>query len=248
MPMVSNCSVERRLATSGLSRFEIQQGYPPDDTLDLRTQFVRMLNWLPSELLEKTRDVDRYDNTPATSHFAKRGEDDTLLACMRLTPVDSIVGSLSYEMLAENPEFQQAVAAHQSSVADGKLWDLTRLCFSLDKNVDRAEVEDAMIELFGMGHYVSTCDENSDREVQWIFTTTPWMVRFFDNHGIAYERLGEGLLTNTDGSQHTTLFCRVDVRSAVAALEADPRHEHTYRVLQTGFDQAYQSQGLRHVA
>lgn len=215
--------------------FEVQQGEPPMDVLEERLRFVRALKWLPEDHVD---DSDRYDNTPETYHLTRRAEDGRVLATMRLTKIENIKESLSYEMLHGNQELQEVIAGQQSTVADGELWDLTRLSFPLDGSQQSARIDDAMVELFGMGEYISTLGAGEKGAVYWIFTTTSWMKKFFDDHGIEYQMLGQGALTNADGRPEKTLFCSVDVRSAVATLKDDPVHQLTYAALGRGMEEA----------
>lgn len=212
--------------------FEIRQGWPSDDALKTRLDFVRAMKWLVEE-----DDNDRYDGIPETYHFTKR-TGEGVLATMRLTQVPSIQESLSYGMLADSEAFQAAVAAKQTIVSDGQLWDLTRLCFPTDNSQSSAAIENGMVELFGMGEYISKLQAEEDEKIYWMFTTTPWMMRFFNDHGIECEQLGRGRLANTDGTPETTLFCKVDVRSAVKKLADDQTHQATYEALQRGAREA----------
>lgn len=213
--------------------FEIRQGLPPDDALQTRLEFVRAMKWLAED-----DDSDRYDGNPQTYHFTKRTGEGQVLVTKRLTRVQNIRESLSYEMLAGNEAFQAAVAARQEAVADGQLWDLTRLSFPTDGSQGSAAIENGMVELFGMGEYMSKSQAEADEKIYWIFTTTPWMMRFFDDHGIECERFGRGRLANVDGTPETTLFCKVDVRSAVDKLAGDEDHRATYEALQRGVGEA----------
>lgn len=232
MPMVTSPSPGETYVPPANDTFEIRQGLPPDDALEARLEFVRAMKWLAEE-----DDSDRYDGIPETYHFTKRTGEE-VLATMRLTRVANIQESLSYGMLADNEAFQAAVAARQDAVSDGQLWDFTRLCFPTDGSQSSATIESGMVELFGMGEYISKSQATEDEKIYWIFTTTPWMMRFFDDHGIECEQLGRGRLANADGTPETTLFCKVDVRDAVEKLASDQDHQATYEALQRGVKEA----------
>lgn len=214
--------------------FEIRQGVPPDDALQTRLEFVRAMKWLAEE-----DDSDRYDGAPETYHFTKRTEDGQVVATMRLTQVANLQESLSYEMLAANEGFQAAVAAKQPAVSDGQVWDLTRLSCPVDGSHDSVAIEEGMIELFGMGGRITKSQAEENGTIYWIFTTTPWMMRFFHDHGIECEQLGRGRLENIDGTPEATLFCKVDVRDAVERLAGDPDHQATYEALLRGEQEAW---------
>ena len=221
--------------------FEVERE-PSDAVLDLRREFVvDEMNWLPKEHID---DRDRYDNPGTTYHFTKRAETGAVLASMRLTPVDSLDQSLSFEMIAANQEFQSAIRAKQGDVGDGKLWDITRLVHPLDGSQSPSAVSDAIIELYGMAAGVSAGHvDDAKEDVYWIFTTTPSVLRFFNQTGIKSHTLAEGRLPDSDGKQRTTYFCLVDVAEAIGQLKAstDERYQHTYDLLRVGAEAAEES-------
>lgn len=217
--------------------FEIERGIPPEDVLELRRDYVtRVMKWLPPE--KHLDDSDRYDGLANTYHFTRRADDGSIIATMRLTEVEAIESSLSYEMLRENEHFQEVVSQKQAVVNDGRLWDLTRLTPAVDGRHDAEVIGSGMVELFGMAEHISTSHAQDSEKVYWIFTTTPWMMRFFAANGIETEEFGRDKLTNADGRLKDTLFCKVDVYAAVAALSASPEHQATYHSLKKGIEGA----------
>lgn len=214
--------------------FEISRGRPPMDTLEERLRFVKAMRWFPEEFSD---DTDRYDLKGDTYHFARHGGDGSIVAAMRLTPIESIEASLSYEMMGGNLELQAAAAKSQEALRDFTLWDLTRLVFPLDKSHDGQEIEEAMIELFGMAAQVSAGGVDDPKpDVNWVFTTTAMILRFLQEAGIPRSDLAKGKLPNSDGIGKTTYFCTVNVATAIQAL--GEKYKHTYALLKKGADAA----------
>lgn len=216
--------------------FEIQRGMPPEDTLDERLRFVKAMNWFPEQFSD---DWDVYDSRKDTYHFARRDESGSIIASMRLTPVESIESSLSYEMIGANQEFQSTVRESQAAIDDGAIWDLTRLVYPLDGRHDSKTVHKAIVELFGMAAHVSAGHvEDAEKDVYWIFATTPWTMRFFKQTGIESRTLAEGKLPDIKGKFRTTPFCLVDVASAIETLKMSTEHQDTYDHLRRGAGEA----------
>lgn len=216
--------------------FDIRRGMPPEDVLSERLRFVKAMRWFPSDFHD---DWDRYDNETSTYHFARRDDSGSIITAMRLTPVESAEDSLSFGMVGANPGMQEAVSGNHQVFTDSKVWDLTRLVFPLDTSHDPKVVQNAMIELFGMAARVSAGElDHPDQDVHWIFTTTPWIIRFFKKTGIEHKILASGKLPDIDGMEKTTLFCAVDVAAAIESLSVSEKHGDTYRHLQIGAREA----------
>lgn len=222
------------LYTRRVADFEISQGEPPLDVLEERLDFVRGMRWL-----DNSDDTDRYDLRDDTYHFVQRDDSGAVIAAMRLTAVDSVEDSLSYEMLAANEQFQAAVREGSNGEVDGELWDLTRLIFPLENRHDSETVKGAIVQLFGMAARVSAGrDILSEQDVTWIFTTTPWMLRFLNQTGVQSKVLASDRLPDVDGKLNTTLFCKVDVASAIETLRVSEKHRDTFRLLLKGVAEA----------
>lgn len=231
---------DRHPATN--DNLEIRRGSPSDEVLAERLTFVKAMRWFPDDFDD---DRDRYDTHLGTYHFTKYSVDQTgersVIATMRLTNVEDIEGSLSYAMLADNPGFQDAVRERQNSVEDGKVWDLTRLVFSMDGKQSTESITESMVELFGMAVEASTGREYEADKVYWIFTTTPWIKKFLDANGIQNEVLAQGMLPNSDDDEENTLFCKVDVYGAVESLRTSDSHQDVYGWLVKGIEEAKRS-------
>ena len=217
-----------------VSNFEVRRGRPSEDTLEERLRFVKRMRWFPEEFRD---DTDRYDMREDTYHFTRRDENGSIITAMRLTPVEDIKTSLSYEMMGANLGLQAAAARSQEVLKDSALWDLTRLVFPRDGSHGSEEIEDAMIEMFGMAARVSAGEIDGPRhDVNWVFTTTPWILRFFQKTGIQSTVLALGKLPDIDGRGKTTYFCQVNVASAIEALSE--QHIHTLARLKKGANEA----------
>lgn len=225
---------EYYIPTPGFEAFDVQEGAPSEDILAARLKFVKDMKWFGDSY---SSDEDGYDRLPNTYHFARRSEEGEILATMRLTQVESVESSLSYGMIAGNPGFQESVRK-EGEALEGHIWDLTRLVSPLEK-LRTPEVREAMVEMFGMAARVSAgAVERAEENVYWVFTTTPWTLRFFHDTGIQSRTLGEGRLLDMDGKPKTTYFCLVDVAAAIEALKADNEHQATYELLKIGAGEA----------
>ncbi len=215
-----------------MKHFEIMRGIPSEDLLGGRLHFVREMKWFSDQYDD---DQDRYDVHEDTYHFVRRDAYGSILASLRLTLVGGIDESLSYEMVAKYPEFQSVVGDCLEIVSTGAVWDLTRMIFRHSDGPNSMAVRSALVELFGMAARVSAgqveCPENG---VYWIFTTTPWTLRFFRQTGIESRTFAAGRIPDIDAKPRTTFFCVVDVASAIEALRISEKHQDTYQCLRRG--------------
>lgn len=194
--------------------FEIRTT-PSEDVLDARLDFVKDMEWFDDQHVD---DRDRYDAEGRSFHFTRR-KGDEVLATMRLSSVESIEESLSYEMISANSVFQESVlGAAEEVMGEGDIWDLTRLVHPLDGRHDKVDVEEAIVELFGMAAQVSA-EQATEDKVYWVFSTTSWALRFFRGVGIDLTVLASGKLPDAEGRPRVAHFCVVDLASAAELLK-----------------------------
>src|SRR5674476_601810 len=75
-----------------------ENGAVPSGLLDMRMRFVLSKGWF-KDGPDRPDDRDVYDNNPKTIHVASRNVDGWPIAALRITPVEILTESLSYEML-----------------------------------------------------------------------------------------------------------------------------------------------------
>lgn len=208
------------------SDFEIRTT-PSEDVLETRLDFVKSMKWFGDEHVD---DRDVYDAEGRSFHFARRNHGE-VLAAMRLSPVEGVEESLSYEMISANQEFQQsALVRAREVVGTGDIWDLTRLVHPLNGQHDKVEVEEAIVEMFGMAAQVSA-EQASEGRIYWVFSTTSPALRFFRSAGIEPVVLASGRLPDADDRPKVAHFCTVDLISAAESLKT---HGASYEKFMNG--------------
>lgn len=184
----AECFGNVELLSSGVGRTEISYGTSNEamlkKMLPFRSRFVKEMNWLPEEIVDKTyfeevlpwlkdlsadgrQDVDFYDVLDTTLHLALMDRDtDEIIAGLRLTRVPSIEDSLSWGMLKNSDDMKRQAYEKKELdntlvmdrlnriAANGNVWDLTRLVNPLDGGTDFAKVVGGMMELFATAYGV----------------------------------------------------------------------------------------------
>jgi hypothetical protein len=200
--------------------------------IKMRSAFVTALGWFEKGHI----DGDVYDIDPRTQHMVFRHEQsDDIIAALRLTSVDNVKSSLSWEMIQSNPKLVFEVESHidedgQSTLDDlnhaastGNLYDLTRLVSPLDGSATISEIKGAMVELFGYAAGVTAPDikdEATDLDnlhnVRWLFASTESLERMLTSMGIEHTVLTKGRVSEKDTSD--SCFCVVKPIEAMRAM------------------------------
>lgn len=209
------------------------------ELLALRAPFVKKMGWCADQV----DSTDRYDALDSTLHLASREYgDNTIVAGLRLTPVENLSTSLSWSIL--NSEMQQAAQAELSASNDdsaplldesSRIWDLTRLVTVLDRDARPSHVVGAMLELFAMGagliHAWTPARER--RNIRWVCVTTGPLRDCLRGFGIPLTTLAQGRLNPSDISD--SYFCALDPGAAVRHVCENRRHlAYTHRHLDIG--------------
>lgn len=211
---------------------------------ELRLDFVKGMGWIP----DAADDWDAYDGDHGTHYFIVEDalHSETVTAGMRMTPVDSVEGSLSWSMLNEEmaAAARAKVGTHGESLIthldeaakSGNLWDLTRLVNPLDGSVDIETIKDNLLMMFGAA-FAKTTELNADpREVQWIFTTTRDMKVALDRLGIRSVPLTKGRISAHDNLD--SYFCAANPFEDLAYIQHKPGYEHTRDMVMRGLQKA----------
>lgn len=218
----------------------------------VRADFVRAMDWFPDD--PERDDTDRYDSDPRTLHFAsfEPGTSRSLVASMRLTQVDSLEQSLSWEMLSSNADMQRTVLSQQlaggeavGSALDeratkGGLWDLTRLVYPLDDKADKEMLLGGLMEMCGAGLALTDPAEGelADDTLTWVFTATPTVKLALDFLGVENQVLSKGKVSAHDRKE--SYFCIVHPVSAFSRIQQNPdKYGFAAQHVENGLAKAY---------
>lgn len=207
-----------------------------------RLGFVRdVMHWVPQSTLS---DADPYDADPNTTYLVKTADQDgsgdrSFVAGMRLTKVNSVEESMTWNMLRNRPDIQEEISAKHGeaiksldAIAENEaLWDLTRLVSQVDGSVSPRECAAGVQEVFGAGVTMST--QNSEN-TKWLFLTTASFKRFLDVSGVVSEELYSGVITQ--GDKEESVMCLVDPAAAYEQLKMseNPVHKRTAEAVMRG--------------
>lgn len=196
-----------------------------NEYIKLRTFYGIKNHW---PLDESGVDIDRYDSDPNTRFFLalKKREHQNLIAGLRLTRVEVLENSLSFEMwthAVDKPHFVSQLLANKHSIIllknlahNKRLWDMTRLVTRMSLEEKRtkqtkATTYVALLLLLGMSV------RYTGKDSFWLFTTNDDIKRFLDKLGIQYELIGSGKISYSDVGE--SYFAWVDVGRAFEVLK-----------------------------
>lgn len=217
----------------GEADLTITEGYPPEDVLECRRRFIAANNWSPS----CDEGDDDYDQHPRTFHLAKRDAEGTVLAAMRLTPLENPLEAMSLTMLSANPHLHDAAWAHVDAMSAGdrplQFWDLTRLVIAPDYR-PRKEALGAAMELFGAGLFSTSSEAPEAAPPVWLFATTDDLERYLRHTGIDITTVASGKAA--PGDARNTHFCTVEPIAAMEVLATN--NGAVYPAVASGFGAA----------
>lgn len=138
-------------------------------------------------------DFDRYDELPETDHMAIYDSEEQLLYGMRLSPVESIESSLSWEMTQHSTMDRERILADWQ-FNDRTVWDLTRLIPGESATFRTAY--EAIPLLFGEG--LRSCQAKGDLDPVWLFVIDSKFRQWLEKQGVALQVLDEGFINGDD--------------------------------------------------
>lgn len=199
------------------STLELHEQY-----LGIRHEFSKIFDW-PSKDMDS--DKDRYDDNTQTSYvvisFGESGQHESVFDCgMRLTPIETLEESLSWEMLTNNPQIIDNVSIDAKSevdrlVAQGNAWDLTRLVANPELKTDTESRMQSFIKMFAAGIHASEVKGAS--EPVWMFTTTKSLWHFLNRLGIEPKVVAQGKISPDD--KDTSLFGYITPKATYDGIE-----------------------------
>lgn len=168
--------------------------------LDARLDFVQSAGWLNGF----ESDQDEYDKNPATKQILLF-EADRLVYGMRLTPVENIASSLSFKMLAANPDMQRHVVESLNLLpVGGGIWDLTRLIpvGLVEERKDISLSFTRIARLFGEGlRRTRTTDSPSPA---WLFLMENSLANWLSRTGVQLNEITIGKVS--PGDRENSIF------------------------------------------
>lgn len=199
----------------------------------MRTNYVQQEGW---PIDASGVDIDVYD-VAVSSVYVIAYINSTVIAGMRLTPISSIYGSLSYSMwqhAIDRESFENRLQLHHVNISEleaagsrGQLWDISRL-ISIGSFVGpmsrKRKIESRIGVLKTMAAAVAVAGSHTDS--MWIFTISQKVYDFFRRNHVPFHSLASG--TITAGDQSITHFCYLYPQGIIDGLkDANPA---AYRV------------------
>ncbi len=194
---MTDMGVERTTmgSTNEVTASSFENGAVPDDLLDVRMRFVLSKDWLEYGT-DRPDDRDIYDNNPKTIHVASRNAEGRPIAALRITPVEILTESLSYEML--RPEMQAEVAG-SDLLPDGDyaMFDMTRLV--VDPDISPRVSVPEIARIIGGAEKQSVL-HSGGKLVMWIFAVDGVFAKFLERTGMTVH------IVANDGFGAKTMF------------------------------------------
>lgn len=151
-----------------------------------RKVFVDAMGWVTPDGEER----DIYDDDSITAQLVTFGKNNEVLFGMRLTPVNKISNSLSWEMVKDSTIHEQI--AEVAEKEREQLWDLTRLVPGPEVPVEgRSKI---IIEL--LHHGLNYCQQEGDPDPVWIFALDKGFYAWLRRQGIEVELLAKAKIGN----------------------------------------------------
>lgn len=163
------------------------------DWMEARANFMSQKGWVDVS----SGDFDRYDDDMRTDHVMVSDERGELLYGMRLTPVESLEESLSWEMI-DHSTMDKAAMQKAWPFEGREVWDLTRLVPLKRSAVVVANA--AIPALFGEG--LRECVRKGDADPVWLFVMDSKFRHWLEKQGVFIEELGAGRI-NGDEDEST---------------------------------------------
>lgn len=208
--------------------------------LQNRFEFVQQQGWLP----DAVDDWDRYDEDPQTQYVIKSNPNnpDKMWTGMRLTKVDDVFKSLSWEMMNGNPALQaQAIQKERfmfnrlaNAAEQGELYDLTRLTLNFydEHEADRLpwdKINESFREVFGAGVEATTKDGVAPT---WLFVTSASFLKHLNAMGIPTDEIVRGKLSPTDKEDCVmSIACPEAVLAYAKGVPYKKEYQDTYNVV-----------------
>lgn len=187
----------------------------------LRTDYVLQENW---PIHEGGIDFDEYDIRRDTIFVVAANRDNRVVAGMRLTPVSSLQGSLSYDMWRQSANFDDFSAQYHLAAQANPLmphdyvWDVTRLVteaniLSSQDMQTKIESRIGLLKILARAAHIFPKGSNP----VWVFTTTDKMARFMHRNEFRVTLFASGKISHTDeGISH---FCIIRPQEVIAHLK-----------------------------
>jgi hypothetical protein len=202
---------------------------------EMRVDYLQAMGWVEAQ----ERDHDRYDDNANTLYILstrpdEEEGDDRLVCGMRFTPIESIHGSLTWEMMKTAPAMRwDAILNNFSQIRDantvgqkGRLWDITRLVTPID-TADEKEILHTwknIVNMIGAG-VATTCEDNREEgQTYWMFLTTPKFQQFLEIAGITHTVLTKGKVSPDDAED--SYLCMADPIVAYNRLKESDNPMH----------------------
>lgn len=210
------------------SHVEVSRYFAPQAVMDLRKEFVRKKLWLGPNHRD---DKDRYDGTLATLHLWVQDDDDSPLASMRLTKIDTIGDSLSVEMLRSNPAMSQEASQFLMNEPT-QAWDLTRLVTN-EKQQKQRETVEALLGMIGAG--IANTRTGESAKLKWIFIVEEPLKQLLDALGIISDVITQGKISHND--ELDSVLCIADVEQLLRNVQGDDAFAFTREHVERGLAQ-----------
>ena len=189
-----------------------------DSWMKARHDFVLEKGWKPKTGIED--DFDQYDSNIETAQFGVYDQSDRLMHGMRLTPIQGLEQTLSWDMV-QNSTIQDQVKNSGLLDAPYQVWDLTRLVPGEAASMGASY--ETIPKLFGDG--LRYCVAQGEEDPLWVFVLDKFMARWLERQGVDILKLGEGKVN--DDAHVSTFGC-----FRPAELAADSRSDFAQRAMQ----------------
>jgi hypothetical protein len=159
-----------------------------DEWVRARKEFVVAKGWRE----DSDEEMDIYDGDSITAQLVTYGENGELLFGMRLTPINKILNSLSWDMVKDSTIHEQAT--EDAEKIQDQLWDLTRLVPGPD--VPLSERANVIRKLFYDG--LQYCKAQGDADPVWFFALDKAMNAWIRRQGVKISLLGQAQIGNDE--------------------------------------------------
>lgn len=177
----------------------------------LRTDYVLQENW---PIHHSGVDFDEYD-VRLDTEYVVASAGNQVVAGMRLTPVDSIEESMSYDMwnyAGDRESFLIQFRNSMNQINIGKneqLWDITRLVTEANilatrSSKKKVESRAGLLKILAAAATI----KKDNKDTVWVFTTTQKMRHFMDRNSFKVSVIASGVISETDGYESSLCLIR----------------------------------------
>jgi N-acyl-L-homoserine lactone synthetase len=186
----------------------------------LRTDYVLQESW---PIHHSGIDYDEYDGRLDTQYVVA-SVGNQVVAGMRLTPIDTIESSMSYDMWNNAGDKENFLLQFNTSMSNinfsehEQLWDVTRLVteaniLATQSSKKKAESRAGLLKILAAAATIST----DSKESVWVFTTTQKMRQFMDRNSFKVSVIASGTISESDGYESS--LCIIRPHEVIAHLK-----------------------------